>query len=139
MPNQNFPVSTNGKALVDSSGKRFMVQGVGLTSNFAVNGTTDLLADACITYMTKIVLPKLQYLNVNMVRVYQVDYTLNHQLVMNLLEKNGIGVMVELVTPQVSVNRIDPVYSYSLYQQGTKVIDAFHKFANTLLFSVGNE
>jgi len=74
-----------------------------------------------------------------MVRVYQVDYTLSHQLVMNLLEKNGIGVMVELVTPEVCVNRINPVYTYSLYQQGAKVIDAFHKFANTLLFSVGNE
>lgn len=139
MTNPAFPISTNGKAFVDANNNRFMVQGVGLTSNFQVNGTLDLLADANLTYMTNIVLPLLQSLNVNMIRVYQVDYTLGHELVMSRLATNGIGVMVELVTPAVCINRIAPVYSPALYQQGASVVAAFQQFDNTVAFSVGNE
>lgn len=140
IPSASFPIETNGKALVDSKGNRFMIQGVCLTSNFLVNGTLDLLSDANLRYMTDIILPQLQYLNVNMVRVYKVDLTqTSRSRVMNLLAQNGIGVMVELVTSEISINRVDPVYSLALYQQGAAVIDQFQQFPNTMLFSVGNE
>ncbi|OCX52147.1 hypothetical protein BEL04_11685 [Mucilaginibacter sp. PPCGB 2223] len=133
------PIATQGKCFISSFGNRFMVNGVALSADTAINNTTDLLADVNLNYMATAVIPQLVYLNVNTIRVYQVDSTLSHDRVMRLLATNGIYVMVELVTPEICVNRMNPAYSLSLYQRGTRVIDAFQKYHNTLAFSVGNE
>ena len=143
-PTQSLPtVSTSGKAFVTSSKSqqtRFIVRGVALASGFQVAGVTaDLLADANYDYVKTAVLPGLKALNVNLVRVYQVDLAHQHDKVMNLLADNGIYVMVGVVTPDISVNRVNPTYPVTLYQRGTSVVDAFQKYLNTFGFSVGNE
>jgi 1,3-beta-glucanosyltransferase GAS1 len=132
-------ISTNGKAFVDASGKRFMVRGIALSTAMKMDDTNDLLADANHDYIKNIILPHFTYMGVNTVRVYQVDPTQSHKKVMNLLADNGIYVMVGLATQDISVDRMDPHYTSALYQRGTDVIDEFQQYSNTLVFSVGNE
>ncbi|SMD33162.1 Glucanosyltransferase [Reichenbachiella faecimaris] len=132
-------ISVSGKAFVDATGNRFMVRGIALSTSMAMNGTNDLLADTNYDYIKNIILPHLTYLGVNTVRVYQVDHTLNHNKVMNLLSDSNIYVMVGLVTLSISVDRINPKYTLDLYNRITSVAQEFCAFSNTFAFSVGNE
>jgi hypothetical protein len=131
------PVVVQGKALVTSQDhQRFMVRGVALASN---NNAKDLLSDANFDYLNTQLLPHLQDLNVNTVRVYQVDLTAGHDKAMALLQANGIYVEVGMATSRVNINRVDPAYSSALRNRIRAVIDAFAKYPNVLAFSVGNE
>lgn len=128
-------ISTSGKAFVDSSGARFMARGVTLSATSGV----DLLSDDYHDYMQTYVIPCLNYLNVNLVRVYSVEESAKHAKVMELLAQNNIYVMVSLVSPQVSLNRLNPYYSLALYLRLTTIADEFCGYANTFAFEVGNE
>lgn len=130
------PIKVSGKALVNQSGQRFMVRGVALAP---LNINNDLLADNNFSYMQSTILPKMQALNVNMVRVYQVDVSQGHDKVMNLLKQNGIYVEVSITSNTINVNRIDPQYTTTMKRRIRQVIDDFAKYDNVLSFSVGNE
>lgn len=128
-------ISTKGKAFVDASGTRFIVRGVALSPK----SNADLLADDYSDYMKEYVIPQLTYLNVNVIRVYQIDENKPHKKVMDLLAKNNIYVMVGMVTPTVSVNRMDPKYTLDIYNRLAKIAKEFCGYPNTFAFSVGNE
>lgn len=135
-------ISTDGKAFVytaNNQQNRFVVRGVALASNQTINGTTDLLADVNYDYFSGAVLPGLQALDVNLIRVYQVDLTHQHDQAMAALAAAGIYVMLEVETPDLCVNRVSPSYTSALYERGTAVVDAFQGYTNTFAFSVGNE
>jgi hypothetical protein len=129
-------ISTQGKAFVDESGNRFIVRGVALSSN---NADVDLLADDYLDYMTDYVLPALQYLNVNLVRVYQVDTTKSHGKVMALLAANNIYAMVGMMDSAVSIDRNAPVYTPQMEERVCQIAAEFCTYPNTFAFSVGNE
>lgn len=129
-------ISTQGKAFIDESGSRFIVRGVALSSN---NANADLLADDYLDYMTTYVLPALQYLNVNLVRVYQVDTTKSHAKVMALLAQNNIYAMVGMMNSTVSINRNAPVYTPQMEDRVCQIASEFCTYPNTFSFSVGNE
>lgn len=135
MTNTIKTIGTSGKAFVDSSGTRFMVRGVTLSVTTGV----DLLSEDYHDYMQTYVIPRLNYLNVNVVRVYSVEESASHSKVMELLAENNIYAMVSLVSPQVSVNRLKPYYSLALYNRLTTIAAEFCGFANTFAFEVGNE
>lgn len=135
-------ITLNRKAFVDASGARFMGKGIALSSNTLGK---DLLANAYVDYMRDKVLPPLRQLNANVVRVYQVNVDAKHDEVMNLLAEHDIYVMIGLATPAmngnpaVAINRMNPIYSYVLYERGIKIADKFGTYPNTFAFSVGNE
>lgn len=132
-------ISVNGKQFMDASGNRFMVRGIALSTVTPVNGTSDLLADANYDYIKNIIMPHLSYMGVNVIRVYQVNPSLSHKKVMQLLSENGIYVMVGMVDSEISIDRMNPHYTPALYQRGTSVIDEFQQYSNTFTFSAGNE
>jgi len=129
-------VQVQGKALVAGNGQRFMVRGVALAP---LNINNDLLADNNFAYTRDNILPKLQALHVNMVRVYQVDVTKGHDNVMNLLKRNGIYAEISITSDTINVNRVNPQYTTALKKRIRQVIDDFAKYDNVLSFSVGNE
>lgn len=129
-------ISTKGKAFVDESGSRFIVRGVALSSN---NSDADLLADDYLDYMKVYVIPALKYLNVNLVRVYQVHDAKSHAKVMALLAANNIYVMVGMMNSAVSINRNTPVYSPKMEKRICQIATEFCAYPNTFAFSVGNE
>lgn len=133
-----YPVEVNGKALV-VNGNRFMVNGVCLQPGEGITDYDYPLSDSNYDYTKNTILPYLKELHVNMIRVYQVDLTASHDQTMQLLQDNGIYVMLEIEDSDNCVQTLEPKYSYSLYLRGTQVVDIFQKYPNTMAFSVGNE
>jgi hypothetical protein len=133
-------ISTSGKAFVDESGNRFVVRGVALSASGAPGlGIDDILADAHNALMVNTIIPVLTKLNVNCIRVYQVNPQNSHALSMTSLEEAGIYVMVGLATPTYSVKQMTAEYNYGTFLHASQVVDEFQAYDNTLCFSVGNE
>lgn len=82
-----------------------------------------------------------QKLGINAIRVYTVDNTANHDECMNALADAGIYLILDVNTPNYSLNRADPAPSYNnVYLQSIfATIDAFAGYSNTLAFFSGNE
>lgn len=80
-------------------------------------------------------------LGINAVRIYTVDNTANHDACMQALADAGIYLVLDVNTPDYSINRADPGPSYNdVYLQNVfATIDAFHGYDNTLAFFSGNE
>ncbi|PVH14073.1 uncharacterized protein CXQ87_002197 [Candidozyma duobushaemuli] len=81
----------------------------------------------------------LKELNVNTVRVYQVDPDQDHEICMHALAKNGIYVLVDLSEPKHSINREDPSWHTELLGHFRQVVDNMSKYENVLGFIAGNE
>jgi hypothetical protein len=132
-------VSISNKAFMVGS-NRFVIRGVAVsTAGISALGFTDVLADANYDVFNTLLLPALVSLNVNCIRVYQVEPTHSHQKAMTALAKAGIYVMVGLATSDNSVNQMTREYSYETYSRATLVVSEFQAYENTLCFSVGNE
>ena len=69
------------------------------------------------------------------------DNTKNHDDCMKSLADNGIYLILDVNTPNYSLNRANPGPSYNdVYLQSIfATVDAFAKYSNTLAFFSGNE
>lgn len=142
------PIVRQGKYLYNKSdGTRFSVRGVAYQQQGAVANDpndefpepasfTDPLADGdgC-----KRDLQFLQKLELNAVRTYSVDPTLNHDTCMNLFNEAGIYVILDLSTPNVSINRAAPEWTVTELDQYLETVTAFLNYTNVLAFNIGNE
>ncbi|MCA6363111.1 MAG: hypothetical protein IM638_08730 [Bacteroidetes bacterium] len=136
------PITIQGKQFMCGT-SRFMVRGIALSANAVLNtklqNIEDILSDEHAEFMANDVIPKLVSLNVNCVRVYQVDPNRSHGKTMKLLEKNNIYVMVGLATSYNSVNQMTGEYTQATFVHAARVVDEFQNYNNTFCFSVGNE
>jgi hypothetical protein len=98
----------------------------------------DPISDDNLTAIQKLLDPTNAYgfvsMNINAIRVYQVDPTKSHMLVMNALAKAGIYVLVGAVD---HTTVLDGPTKYNAKLKS--VADAFCQFKNVLGFSIGNE
>ncbi|CAG8738624.1 32103_t:CDS:2, partial [Racocetra persica] len=78
-------------------------------------------------------------LGFNAIRVYEVDNDKDHDTCMNYFAKAGIYLILDLATIKSSINRDNPQWSLSLFQNYIATVDAFSKYPNTLAFFAGNE
>ncbi|KAI8055779.1 Glucanosyltransferase-domain-containing protein [Syncephalis plumigaleata] len=130
------PIVIKGHKMFDGvTQEEFFVKGVA----YQPRGTgriTDPLADEAGCQRD---VPLLKELNVNTIRVYQVDNGANHDKCMKLLADAGIYLLLDLPTPAQSINRLEPSYDYTLLEHYKKTADAFLKYDNMLGFLAGNE
>jgi hypothetical protein len=135
-------ITIQGKQFMCGS-TRFMVRGIALSANAVLNtqlqNIEDILSDEHAEFMASDVVPKLISLNVNCVRVYQVDPNRSHSKTMKLLKENNIYVMVGLATSYNSVNQMTGEYTQATFVHAARVVDEFQNYENTFCFSVGNE
>ena len=119
------------------------MRGVAYQQNYSPNGTTDSnasytdpLADSngC-----KRDLPYLQQIYTNVLRVYAIDPTQNHDDCMEMFAAAGIYVVADLGEPKVSIQSDDPEWNVELYRRYTSVVDSLSKYKNVIGFFAGNE
>ncbi|KAJ2982678.1 hypothetical protein NUW54_g10719 [Trametes sanguinea] len=85
-------------------------------------------------------LPFLQQLQVNTIRVYSVNSSLNHDDCMNAFSQAGIYTIIDLALPgNGSIDRNSPTWTTSLLDQYIETINVFNKYDNVLAYNVGNE
>lgn len=126
-----------------NNGSQFYMKGVAYQQNYSPNGSTssnttytDPLADgdAC-----KRDIPYLKQIYTNIIRVYAIDPTKNHDDCMAQLASADIYVIADLGEPGTSIVSDDPEWDVTLYQRYTSVVDNLQKYKNVLGFFAGNE
>ncbi|KAJ2866674.1 1 3-beta-glucanosyltransferase gel4, partial [Coemansia asiatica] len=78
-------------------------------------------------------------LGLNSIRVYEVDYSKDHDDCMKMLEDAGIYVMLDIPSPDYAINREDPTWDTQLMGEWQDKVDAFSKYPNVIAWIAGNE
>jgi len=129
------------KFFYSNNGTQFFVQGVAYqqpvtSSTTNTLGFIDPLADLTSCQRD---IPYLLQLSTNVIRVYSIDPTQNHDDCMNAFADAGIYVFCDLSNPDASINRNTPEWNTDLYSHYTSVIDNMNGYSNLLGFNAGNE
>lgn len=141
-------VSRNGRYLYTADGNRFYIKGVAYQEQGAVIATANNPFLEPSTFIDSLAnstscerdLPYLKQLNVNAVRIYSVNSSLNHDDCMNNLSSAGIYTIIDLSLPvNGSINRDEPTWTTALLDQYIETIVTFSKYDNVLAYNVGNE
>ncbi|KAI0466544.1 Glucanosyltransferase-domain-containing protein [Xylaria cf. heliscus] len=126
-----------------NNGSQFFMKGVAYQENFSPNGSstanityTDPLSDKAKCARD---IPFMKQIFTNIIRVYAIDPTADHDDCMELFAANDIYVVADLSEPGTSINSDDPEWNVPLYQRYTSVVDALHKYNNVIGFFAGNE
>lgn len=127
-----------------NNGSQFYLKGVAYQQNYSPNGTasgsnatyTDPLADGNGCRRD---IPYLKQIFTNVLRVYAIDPTKNHDDCMEQLAAADIYVIADLGEPSISIESDDPQWNVELYQRYTGVIDSLAKYKNVIGFFAGNE
>ncbi|KAF3990327.1 hypothetical protein FT663_02169 [Candidozyma haemuli var. vulneris] len=130
------------KFFYSNNGSQFLIRGVAYQQN-PMNTTgesqdkyVDPLADgdACkrdVKYLADA--------KTNVLRVYAVDPTKDHDECMKTFADAGIYIIADLSSPAESINRDSPAWNIDLYKRYTSVVDMFANYSNVLGFFAGNE
>ncbi|USP78893.1 carbohydrate-binding module family 43 protein [Curvularia clavata] len=126
-----------------NNGSQFFMKGVAYQQNYNPNGSTsanatytDPLADGAACRRD---IPYLKQIFTNVIRVYAIDPTKNHDDCMEQLASADIYVVSDLGEPSTSIRSNDPEWDVTLYQRYTGVIDSLSKYKNVIGFFAGNE
>lgn len=84
-------------------------------------------------------IPYLKQIYTNILRVYAIDPTKNHDDCMAQLASADIYVIADLGEPGTSIRSNDPEWDVTLYRRYTGVVDSLQKYKNVLGFFAGNE
>ena len=121
-----------------SNGSEFFIKGIAYQqkSSGTTTDSPDPLGDPAGCSRD---IPVLKQLQTNLVRVYSVDPTANHDECMNSLAEAGIYVLADLSSSSQAISRNDPEWNLDLFNRYTAVVNTLAKYTNTVGFFAGNE
>ncbi|KAH9890994.1 Glucanosyltransferase-domain-containing protein [Cubamyces lactineus] len=141
-------VTRTGRYLYSEDGTRFLIKGIAYQEQGVVTSDPNSPFSEPTTFIDPLAnatacardIPFLQQLQVNAIRVYSVDSTLNHDDCMSALEQAGIYTIIDLALPvNGSITRTSPQWTTNLLDQYINTINVFNKYTNVLAYNVGNE
>ncbi|KKA27372.1 hypothetical protein TD95_005383 [Thielaviopsis punctulata] len=129
-------ITASGNAFYAGS-DRFYIRGI----DYQPGGSSTLIDPLASKSICERDIAEFKKLGVNTVRVYSVDNSADHDTCMQALADAGIYLVLDVNTPEYSLNRAEPALSYNAaYLQNVfATIDAFAKYTNVLAFFSGNE
>ncbi|EMD41638.1 glycoside hydrolase family 72 protein [Gelatoporia subvermispora B] len=141
-------VSRSGRYLYNADGSRFFIKGVAYQPQGEVIVDPNNPFGEPSTFIDPLAngtacardLPFLQQLQINAIRAYSVNASLDHDDCMNALSNAGIYTIIDLSLPvNGSINRDQPAWTTNLLDLYIDTINVFNKYNNVLAFNVGNE
>ncbi|KAI8068485.1 Glucanosyltransferase-domain-containing protein [Gongronella butleri] len=133
------PIVIKGQKFFDSvTQEQFFIKGVAYQPRSEVRNQElmDPLAD--VAGCTRDA-PMMKALGANVVRVYEVDPTKNHDECMKAFADNGLYLLLDIPTPRTAINRKHPEYDLIKYNAYKATVGAFAKYPHVLAFLAGNE
>jgi 1,3-beta-glucanosyltransferase GAS5 len=148
-PNVNQdPILQKGKRFFHSvTGKYFPIKGIAYyprpnTGPLSKSNSVDFFTEE-YRDLWEADIPYFKALGVNVIRIYAVDPSKNHDAFMCALQEAGIYVMIDLLADcedcGIGPDEAPSCYPPSLKERGQWIINEFSKYTNTLVFSAGNE
>ncbi|KAI8995412.1 Glucanosyltransferase-domain-containing protein [Trametes punicea] len=141
-------VSRVGRYLYTADGNRFFIKGIAYQEQGALSTDPNNPFSEPSTFIDPLAngtacardLPFLQQLDVNTIRVYSVNSSLNHDDCMNALSQANIYTIIDLALPvNGSIDRNNPSWTTNLLDLYLETISVFSKYDNVLAYNVGNE
>ncbi|OMH79389.1 pH-responsive protein 1 [Zancudomyces culisetae] len=131
-------LTIKGSKFFDSvTGQQFYFKGIDYQpEKGAPEGDLDPLADSTGCTRDAAVFKDL---GVNSIRVYQTDYSRNHDACMKTFNDAGIYVLIDIPTPKYSIDRSNPSWNTELLNMYKLKVDAFINYQNLAGFIIGNE
>ncbi|PGG97789.1 hypothetical protein AJ79_09087 [Helicocarpus griseus UAMH5409] len=131
-----IPVTVKGNAFWQGE-ERFYMRGV----DYQPGGSSKVVDPIAEPETCKRDIEKFKELGLNTVRIYHVDNSKDHDECMNALAEAGIYLVLDVNTPEYSLNRKEPETSYNdVYLESVfATVEMFAKYPNTLAFFSGNE
>ncbi|KAI8076891.1 Glucanosyltransferase-domain-containing protein [Halteromyces radiatus] len=131
------PIVIKGQKFFDSITKeQFFIKGVAYQPRGDGQVINDPLADEAGCARDA---PLMKELGANVVRVYEVDPTKDHDACMKSFADNGLYLVLDIATPKYSINRKRPEYDVTLYNAYRATVSSFAKYPHLLAFVAGNE
>ncbi|RFU28647.1 hypothetical protein B7463_g7674, partial [Scytalidium lignicola] len=140
-------IQVQGSKFFFPNGTQFFIRGVAYQQGVGTGGASGATSDTNTQYADPLAdgagcardIPFMKKLKTNVVRVYAVDPTQNHDDCMASLSAAGIYVIADLSEPNLSINRESPAWDTQLYSRYTSVIDSLQTYSNVIGFFAGNE
>ncbi|KAJ1938063.1 40S ribosomal protein S27, partial [Linderina macrospora] len=129
-------VIKGSKFFNEKTGEQFFFKGVAYQPRTGVSGDLDPLADPIGCKRDVAVFKEL---GLNSIRVYEVDYSKDHDECMKMLEDAGIYLVLDMPSPKYAINRAQPYWDEELMGEWKKKVDVFSKYSNLLAWIAGNE
>ncbi|KAK6358155.1 hypothetical protein TWF730_007509 [Orbilia blumenaviensis] len=127
------PLTIKGNKFFDSqTGAQFYIKGVA----YQLRARTDPLVDKDQCALDAALMKEL---GVNTIRVYQTDYSANHDDCMKIFADAGIYLFVDLANYETGINEDNPYWSQDQLSSFAATLDAFAGYENTVGFWIGNE
>ena len=116
---------------------RFFVRGVAYQPGGAADAQDPLLDTEALASDIEM----FKELGINLIRIYTVDNSGNHDEAMKMLDDAGIYLVLDVNNPKYSINRATPGPSYNAayIQSVLATVEMFAQYENTLAFFSGNE
>ncbi|SPO03447.1 related to beta (1-3) glucanosyltransferase [Cephalotrichum gorgonifer] len=124
-------IETYGNKFYDSNGKQFFIKGM----SYQLRPNDPLIDSEQCARDVKL----MEELGVNTIRVYHVDPKANHDGCMDVFDKAGIYVTLDMDTFPTFIKPYNSYWNTTQFEMYSAVMDTFIKYDNLMALYVGNE
>lgn len=140
--NADFPTVdiVGNKFFYSNNGSQFYIRGIAYQKDTSeISEPVEFIDPLSNPSVCARDIPYLQELNTNVIRVYAIDPSLDHDECMEMLQDAGMYVIADLSSPKASIITDNPSWNLDLFKRYTSVLDELQKYDNVLGVFAGNE